>query len=104
MQRRWLRSITGRPYSARTIKTARIGGTVNAAQSAPAAYEANLGAVVAYVLKGACPPAARELGLERVEVGGRIIGKRAGTSQNIARAARQRAVKLHRQEHRRLIG
>lgn len=96
MQRRWLRAITGRPYSASTIKTARIGGTAGAAQSAPAAYQANLFAVVAYVLKGACPAAARKLGLERLEAGGRIIGKRAATSQNIGLAARRRAVKLHR--------
>lgn len=88
MQRRWLRSITGRPYSASTIKTARIGGTADAAQSAPAAYQVNLAAVVGYVLKGATPPAARELGLGRLESGGQVIGKRAATSQNIGRAAR----------------
>lgn len=88
MQRRWLRSITGKPYSASTIKTARIGGTAGAAQSAPAAYQANLAQVVGYVLKGASPAAARELGLERLEAGGRIMGKRAATSQNIGRASR----------------
>ncbi len=90
MQRRWLRSITGKPYSASTIKTARIGGTADAAQSAPAAYRANLATVVGYVLKGASPAAARELDLQRLEAGGRIIGKRAATSQNIGRAARAR--------------
>lgn len=88
MQRRWLRLITGRPYSARTIKTARIGGTAGAAQSASVAYEVNLAAVVRYILKGAGPAAARKLGLDRLEHGGRIIGKRAATSQNIGRAAR----------------
>lgn len=98
MQRRWLRSITGQPYSPSSIKTARIGGTVGAAQLAPAVYEANLAAVVGYVLKGTCPSAARKLGLERVEQGGRIIGKRAATSQNIGRG--ERSVNLHRQKHR----
>ncbi|MFP5328728.1 MAG: hypothetical protein ACLGHC_01125 [Alphaproteobacteria bacterium] len=88
MQRRWLRSITGKPYSASAIKTARIGGTAGAAQSAPAAYRANLAAVVGYVLKGASPSAARKLELDRLEAGGRIIGKRAATSQNIGWAAR----------------
>jgi hypothetical protein len=88
MQRRWLRSITGKPYSASTIKTARIGGTAGAAQSAPAAYRANLAAVVGYVLKGASQAAARKLELQRLEAGGRIIGKRAATSQNIGRKAR----------------
>lgn len=90
MQRRWLRSITGLPYSASTIKTARIGGTAGAAQSAPVAYEVNLAAVVRYILKGASPNAARELGLERLEASGRIMGKRAATSQNIGSAARAR--------------
>lgn len=93
MQRRWLRLITGLAYSASTIKTGRIGGTAGAAQSAPAAYEVNLAAVVRYILKGACPAAARKLGLERLEAGGRIIGKRAATSQNIGRAARAKAVR-----------
>jgi hypothetical protein len=88
MQRRWLRSVTGKPYSASTIKTARIGGTARAAQSAPAAYRANLAAVVGYVLKGASQAAARKLELQRLEAGGRIIGKRAATSQNIGRKAR----------------
>jgi hypothetical protein len=90
LQRRWLRSITGKPYSASTIKTARIGGTAGAAQSAPVAYRANLASVVAYVLKGVSPAAARKLELQRLEAGGRIIGKRAATSQNIGRAARAR--------------
>ena len=34
----------------------------------------------AYVLKGASPEAASQFGLERLEPGGRIIGKRCGTS------------------------
>jgi hypothetical protein len=88
MQLRWIRSITGKPYSASTIKTARIGGKAAAAQSSPAAYGTNLAAVVGYILKGASRAAARELGLERLVAGGRIIGKRAATSQNIGRAAR----------------
>lgn len=91
LQRRWIRSITGQPYRASTIKTARIGGTAGAAQSAPVTYRANLAAVVGYVLKGACSTAARELGLDWLEPGGRITGKRAATSQNIGRASLRRA-------------
>ena len=89
MPRRWLRSITGKPYVAGTIKTERIGGTAGAAQTAPAAYQDNLAAVVGYILKGASPAAARALGLGRLEAGGVIIGKRAATSQNIGWAARK---------------
>jgi hypothetical protein len=93
MPRRWLRSITGAPYIAGTIKTERIGGTAGAAQASPAAYRDNLAAVVGYVLKGASPAAARALGLERIEAGGVIIGKRAATSQNVGRSARSRLPK-----------
>jgi hypothetical protein len=88
MQRRWLRRVTGNPYRPRVIRTARIGGTLTAAQTAPAVYAKNLAVVVGYLLKGASPEAARALGLMRVESGGSIIGKRAGTSQNIGRSAR----------------
>jgi hypothetical protein len=90
MQRRWLRMITGQPYSASTVKTARIGGTAGAAYAAPVTYHANLATVVGYILKGASPAVGCELGLERLEAGGRIVGKRAATSQNIGRAARAR--------------
>lgn len=91
IQRRWLRRVTGKPYRARVIRTARIGGTLTAAQSAPVAYVENLATVVGYLLKGASPAAARALGLERLEAGGRIIGKRAATSQNLGRIARAQA-------------
>ena len=90
MQRRWLRRITNKPYRARIIRTARVGGTLTAWRTAPATYAENLGAVVGYVLKGASPKAARTLGLARLEPAGRIIGKRAATSQNIGRTARKR--------------
>lgn len=88
MQRRWLRRVTSRPYRARVIRTARIGGTLTAAETAPAVYAENLAAVVGYLLKGASPEAARSLGLERLEPGGRVTGKRAATSENIGKAAR----------------
>lgn len=93
MQRRWLRAVTDLPYSASTIKTTRIGGTAGAAESAPAAFQTNLAAVVGYILKGTSPNVARELGLERREAGGRIVGKRAATSQNIGRSARAKPVR-----------
>ena len=66
------------------------GGSLGAG---PAAYQANLAAVVGYVLKGASSDVQRAMGLERLEAGGRIMGKRAATSQNIGQAARQRSLK-----------
>lgn len=94
--RRWLERITGKPYRAGTIQTARIGGTLRAAEMAPAVYQANLAAVVGYVLKGASRDAARALGLKRVEAGGRIIGKRCSTSQNIGFSKRNAIAKSTR--------
>ena len=65
-----------------------IGGTVRAAADNTAVYQSNLATVVGYVLKGACPAAARALGFERLAAAGNIIGKRAATSQNIGPTAR----------------
>lgn len=80
---RWLRRVAGRPYRAKAIKSKRIGGTVNAHAVSPAAYLQNLDRVLAYVCKGVAPADASMLGLPKQEAGGRIIGKRAGWSQNI---------------------
>lgn len=88
VQRRWVSRISNGIYRRGTVRTERIGGTTGAAHSSPAAYHANLAEVVGYILKGTAPAAARIMGLERQEPGGRIIGRRASTSQNIARAAR----------------
>lgn len=85
--RRWLSRVTGRRYRKGSILTERIGGKAQAAATAPAVYQANLAEIVGYLLKGASPDAARALGLNRIEAGGRITGKRAGWSQNIGAAA-----------------
>jgi hypothetical protein len=88
MWQRWLRKATGRPYRARAIKSERIGGTLNAYATTPAAYLQNLDRVLAYICKGVAPADAIALGLPRQESGGRIIGKRAGLSQNIGSKTR----------------
>ena len=79
LSRRWLERITGKLYRRDVILTRRI---VGAGQPDGALYRANLGTVLAYVLKGANPDAAAALGFAH-ESGGRIIGKRCGTSRNI---------------------
>ena len=89
--KRWVSAISGCPYHQAPIKTDRIGGTARAWQTAPAVYRQNLANLVGYILKGANPLAVRTLGLERIEPGGRIMGKRVSTSQNIGRAARRTA-------------
>lgn len=81
--KRWLALITGKPYVRSTIQTRRIAGSIGSR-----AYQANLGTVLAYVIKGASPEAAARFNLDRLEAGGRITGKRCGWSQNIGAARR----------------
>lgn len=88
MQRRWLRRITGKPYRAGVIHTARIGGTLRAATAAPDVYRINLAKIVAYILKGATAGVAASLGLARSRDGGRVVGKRAGQSQVLRQGPR----------------
>ncbi len=84
MWQRWLRNVSGRPYRAKSIKSERIGGTVNCYANARPAYLQNLDRVLAYVVKGVSPADAITLGLPKQEAGGRIMGKRAGRSQSLA--------------------
>jgi hypothetical protein len=90
MQRAWLRRITERPYVKGTILTKRVGGTLAMAQDAPALFLANLAEVVGYQLKGTSLADAEQLGLSRKAQHGKIIGKRAGHSENLGPAARTR--------------
>lgn len=87
-QRGWLRRITGQPYRARVIHSKPIGGRLGIEAGNPDLHAINLDAALAYVLKGASLDAGRRFGLERLEPGGCIIGKRCGISQNIGAKAR----------------
>jgi hypothetical protein len=78
---RWIQNIAGQPYRRDVILTVKIAG---AGQPDGALYAENLGAVLAYVLKGAEPEAAAAISIEHKH-GGRIIGKRCGMSRNLAR-------------------
>lgn len=89
LQRGWLRRITGKPYRARVIHSRPIGGKLGLENSNSELHAVNLQLAFAYILKGADPKAASRFGLERLEPGGRIIGKRCGTSQNIGQKARK---------------
>ncbi len=89
LQRGWLRRITGQPYRARVIHSKPIGGRLGLEAGNPDLHAVNLEVALAYVLKGASPEAASQFGLERWEPGGRVIGKRCGTSQNIGAKARK---------------
>jgi hypothetical protein len=95
LQLGWLRRITGRPYLRRVICSKPIGGRLGLEVSNPALHAHNLEVVLGYVLKGASRDAASQFGLERVEPGGRVIGKRCGTSQNIGSKARKATAFAH---------
>lgn len=89
LQKRWLRRITSQPYRARVIHSKPIGGRLGLEAGNPGLHAINLAIALAYVLKGASPEAASKFDLERLEPGGRVIGKRCGTSQNIGATARK---------------
>jgi hypothetical protein len=90
LQKRWLKAITGKPYRARVILSKPIGGRLGLEASNPDLYAANLEAALSYVLKGANAEAVRRFNLTRLESGGRVIGKRCGTSENIGATARSK--------------
>jgi len=84
VQKRWLRKITGRPYRVNVVKSVPIGGRLGLEASSPDLHVANLKTVMAYVIKQADAAASSPF----QERGGRVIGKRCGTSQNIGAKAR----------------
>lgn len=91
LQRGWLRRITGRPYRNGVILSRPIGGRLGLEKSNPALHAANLEAAFAYLCKGASQAILKRFGIDREhQTGGRVIGKRCGTSQNIGAKARKR--------------
>ena len=88
LQKRWLRAICGKPYKRGVIHSDPIGGRLGLETTNCPLHAQNLANALCYVLKGADGHAAAAVGLERLEPGGRIIGKRCGTSQNIGVKAR----------------
>ena len=89
LQKRWLRTTTGNPYRARVVKSVPLGGRLGLEVSNRPLHALNAEMALCYVLKGASGDAAAMFGLERLEPGGRVIGKRCGTSQNISAKARK---------------
>lgn len=83
-QKRWLRKITGRPYRAKVVKSVPIGGRLGLEASNPELHLANLEKVMAYVIKQADAVATSQFH----QPGGRVIGRRCSTSQNIGVNAR----------------
>lgn len=88
--RRWLGRITGQPYRARVIHSKPIGGRLGLEASNADLHAVNLEVAFGYACKGARQEVLDAFGIEREhEPGGRVIGKRCGTSQNIGAKARK---------------
>ena len=90
-QRRWLHKITGRPYRSRVIHSKPIGGRLGLEHGNPELHAANVTVALSYLSKGADREAGSKLGLERLEAGGLVLGKRCSASQNINKKARREA-------------
>lgn len=99
-QRRWLSAMTGSPYRPRTVRTRVVGRTSTDPENSPEVYASNLANVLSYLVKGASDEVAEELRLERQQTGGLVIGKRAGTSENIGRSARRNKIGRNIQRRR----
>lgn len=88
LQKGWLKTITESPYRKGVIFGKPIGLRRDLEVSNPALHRENLVNVLSYVVKGAYPDVAAAMGLPRLEPGGRVIGRRCSTSQNIGPKAR----------------
>ena len=90
LQRGWLRRITGQPYRARVIHSEPIGGRLGLEVGNPDLHAVNLAVAFGYLCKGAPQAVLDSAGIDRAHApGGRVIGKRCGTSQNIGVTARK---------------
>ncbi len=87
--RRAMRAAGVKRRVSRLRDTRAVGRRLRTALSRDPAFLANLGAVCAYVAKGATSEAALALSLDRSGEGGRVIGKRCGVSENLGPAARR---------------
>jgi hypothetical protein len=86
----WLRMITGRTYTVAVIHSKPIGGRLGLEVGNPDLHAVNLTVAFGYLCKGAPQTVLDRFEIERKhKPGGRIIGKRCGTSQNIGAKARK---------------
>lgn len=100
LQKRWLRSITGAPYRASVIYSKPIGGRLGLEWGNPELHAVNLAVAFGYLCKGAPQTVLDTHGIDRKhEAGGRVIGKRCGTSQNLSQKARSGTTRLPQGTH-----
>jgi len=82
--------IEGWGYMVGAVNTRRIGGRMAVSRDV---HAVNLAEALGYLLKGADKITADNLGLARLEPGGRVTGKRCGWSENVGAKARWRGTK-----------
>lgn len=85
--RRWVR-LAGGQCRKGVSHVRSIGVNLEAAKSGSEHYRQNVANVRAYLMKGATTEAGEALGLERFGIGGPIVGKRCGWTQNIGKTRR----------------
>lgn len=90
--RRWVR-LAGGKYRKGVSKVKSIARSLKAAGQGSPHYHRNAAIVLAYVMKGADLGAANALRLHRYGIGGLILGKRCGWTQNIGKASQIRMAK-----------
>ena len=88
-QRSWIARICEGKYTKGTMRGRIVGSRLGIEHSHPELYLHNLDRCVGYIIKQTSLATARQNGLTRTVQPGLVIGKRAGTSQNIGSAARQ---------------
>jgi hypothetical protein len=91
--RRWIEAAGGK-YRKGVSEVRIIGGTLASSSCDSDRHFANVGNVIAYLLKGADSGTGGQLSLGRSGEGGKVIGKRCGWTQNIGGAARGAAQAL----------
>lgn len=89
-QIRWIKRITGQAYRLRVLKTRSVGGFLGVDQVNPDLHHHNVARALEYMLKQADEEAAVDFQLPRRGGLSLVVGKRAGTSQNIGSSARRR--------------
>jgi hypothetical protein len=90
LQTGWLGRITGNKYRKRVIHSKPIGGRLGLEVGNPELHSVNLEVAFGYCCKGAPQAVLDAFRIDRAhEPGGRVIGKRCGTSQNIGAKARK---------------
>ena len=89
LQKGWLSRITAKKYRKRVIHSKPIGGRLGLEVGNPELHSVNLEVAFGYCCKGAPQAVLDAFGIDRAhELGGRVVGKRCGISQNIGAKAR----------------